>query len=147
MIGLIMLGVNLTKENGGVPYKNSLTELSGYVEWIKNEKYGVKFKFINNDTHLDYMSKFGGKNKVYERIIDSKGLTISVLYKETIPREGFKGTVYHDIWQISIGDEILKSYEELDEAYRGDNFLLFIIIPLFLFGGVYIGRKAWIQNH
>lgn len=142
-IGLAILNVNVTEDNGGVPYKHSLTAMNGKTLWVKDEKYGIKFKFAGADVFLNYPSKLGSKAMVYEVLKDSKHKDVSVLYKQTIPRQGFDGDVYHNVWQIVIDGRVIQSYENAEKNWRNNELWLWVIIPLFLIGGPYIGWQTW----
>jgi len=142
-IGVVMLYVNITEDNGGVPYKHSLIPLVGKTLWVNDGKYGIKFKLDGSNIFLNYPSKIGSMSKIYEALKNSKNQDVSVLYEQTIPRKGFEGDVYHNVWQIVIDGRVIQSYENAEKSWRKDELWLWVVIPLFLIGGPYIGWKAW----
>jgi hypothetical protein len=144
LIGCILFFGQITSENGGVPYKNDLNHAAGYVEWSEKTQYSVKFHFLDRDDNFIYMSQFGGLSALHNSLESSKVKEISVLYKERKRREGYSGPLNHDIWELSINGKTVKAYEELEDAYRSDKLFLFLLVPLFLFGGFYSARKYWL---
>ncbi len=138
-----MLYVNATEENGGVPYKHSLMPAVGKIRWVEDGKYGIKFQLDSTTVFLNYSSKLGSMSVIYQALIASNNKDVSVLYKPTIPRKGFEGDVYHNVWQIEIDGKVILPYEDAEKAWRNNELWLWLVIPLFLIGGPYIGWNSW----
>jgi ABC-type antimicrobial peptide transport system permease subunit len=144
-IGVVMLYVNIAEENGGVPFKRELEAISGSVAWVEKSRYGVKFQLKGSDIFLNYQSKLGGMSNIFRTLNNLNEKPLAILFKRTIPRKDFTGDVYHNVWEIRTEAEVIRSYEKSEEEWRSDELWLFVIIPLFLFGGAHIGWKAMRQ--
>ncbi|TLU61232.1 hypothetical protein FE810_15535 [Thalassotalea litorea] len=145
VMGFAFLYINITEENGGVPYENTLIQKSGEIDWLKKEKYGIKFQFTDKELFFNFQSKLGGIGDIYQALKVSKDKTVLIRYKETIPRTGFTGDVYHNVWVIDIDGQAIRSYEESESQWRNDEIWLFLLIPMFIIGGAFIGRKNLLQ--
>lgn len=142
-LGFVILFFNLTEENGGVPYEHTLIKKSGEIDWVKKEKYGIKFQFLDKKLLFTYNSKLGGMNSIYQALQASNGKIVSIKYKETTRRSGFSGDVYHGVWTIDIDGNSIRTYSESERAWRNDEYWLFVVVPLFILGGAHIARKSF----
>ena len=145
-MGFVMAYFSLTSVNGGFPYKDSLSEVNGYISWVKEHKYGIRFSFMDNDLNFNYPSKSKGLWTVKNALVNSKGKVVTVLYKTNEGRLPIKPeNEYHNVFEITENENVIRSYVEVQKAWKSDNKLMPIIIALFLLGGPYIwweyGRK------
>ena len=139
-LGLIILFA----VSGNVLPKPDLTLLQGKIDWVKaTGKHGdnLRFKFLNNDTHLIYHS-IGGQTSKAHSALASQGATISVLYDQTDSHSPpFDENSFHSIYELTKDGITIRSYESMVEAYAANSRLagwaglvsLFIAGIFFLF--------------
>lgn len=141
--GVSIMYVQLTQVNGGFPYKEDLAIHEGYIDWVQKHDYGIRFAFVNDKYNFNYPSKSNGQGIVYDSLINSKGVQVKVLFE---PRDGTKPiyTVkeFHDVFEIMVGENIVRSYAESENDWKSDNLLMPFVVVLFLFGGPYIWWKT-----
>ncbi|MFB2734656.1 hypothetical protein [Shewanella mangrovisoli] len=141
--GVSIAYVQLTQVNGGFPYKEDLAIREGYVDWIQKYDYGIRFAFVGDKYNFNYPSKSNGQSIVYDSLIDSKGVLVEVLFEpgdRTKPIYTVKE--FHDVFEIKVGENVVRSYAESEKAWKSDNLLMPFIVVLFLFGGPYIWWKT-----
>ena len=130
---------SLTSVNGGFPYKDRLSEASGYISWVKEHRYGIRFTFIDHNLNFNYPSKSKGLWSVKNALVNSKGKVVTVLYKANEGRLPIKPeNEYHNVFEIIENENVIRSYDQAQKAWKSDNKLLPIIIISFLLGGPYI---------
>ena len=142
-LGVSIGYVQLTQVNGGFPYKEDLAKREGFVDWVQEYEYGIRFAFADDEYNFNYPSKSDGQGIVYDSLLNSKGQRVEVLFE---PREGTKPIYtdkeFHDVFDIKVGDNVVRSYAESDKAWKSDNLLMPFILALFLIGGPYIWWKT-----
>jgi hypothetical protein len=142
-LGVSIGHVQLTQVNGGFPYKEELSKREGFVDWVQEYEYGIRFSFVDDKYNFNYPSKSDGQGIVYDSLLNSKGQKVEVLFE---PREG-TGLIYadkefHDVFDIKVGGNVVRSYAESEKAWKSDNLLMPFILALFLIGGPYIWWKT-----
>ena len=119
-LGLVILFL----VSGKVLPKSELTLLEGKIDWVKaTGKNGdtLRFKFLNNETHLIYHS-IGGQTSKTHSALASQGSAISVLYDLTDSHSPpFDENSYHTIYELIKNGETIRSYESMVEAYASNS--------------------------
>jgi hypothetical protein len=141
--GTALAWAHLTQENGGFPYLEQLTETSGQVDWVQSYDYGIRFGLVDSDKNFNYMSKMDGQGIVYDSLVNSGGKTVRILFKNSEPNSPiYTDKKYFSVFEIEVGDRMIRSLAESEDAWRSDNFFAPFLIVFFVFGGVYIGNKT-----
>jgi hypothetical protein len=143
LIGPKILHTYFTNPSAGLPLYEKLTLVEGKVDWIKREKYGVKFGFQDNKINFNYPSKAKGMWKVEESLNNSFGANVKILAEldDSFSPMG-SNEKYHDVFEVIVGEQVVRSYEDSSQGWLGDNKLMPYIGFGLLFGGVYIAVQA-----
>ena len=143
VLGLTIGFVNLNQVNSGFPFKSDLVEKRGFVEWVEAYDYGIRFGFVNDPMHFNYPSKSNGQDVVETTLLNSKNHIVTILYEATDSHSPiYSSTIYYNFFELSVNGQLVRSYEESEQAWTSDNKLTPLIVALFLIGGVYIWRKT-----
>lgn len=147
ILGLVMgsyfLGSYLIDPLNGLPKKYELQEASGQLEWVKGHEYGVKFKFLDQVTIFNYMSKVNAVGLVESSLINAGNKEVRVLIKfDDVNTNLITGQKFNAIYQLEISGQSIRSYDEIKEAWASDNRVGLFLGPFFLFCAFYIYRKA-----
>ncbi|MCO6355755.1 hypothetical protein GBO14_13620 [Pseudoalteromonas shioyasakiensis] len=142
-LGISISYVQLTQKNGGFPYKEELVSRHGYIDWVQEYDYGIRFAFVDDNYNFNYPSKSNGQSIVYDSLFNSKGKRVEILFE---PRESTKPIYttkeFHDVFEVKIEQNVIRSYAESEKAWKSDNLLMPFILVLFLIGGPYIWWKT-----
>ena len=142
LLGISIGYVQLTQENGGFPNKDELIMHTGYLDSITEYKYGIRFVLSNDNHHFNYPSKSGSQDKVYQALLNAGDKEIKVLFEANVSRKPtYTSKEYHDVFELHIGDNIIRSYSESEKAWKSDNLLLPLIIFMFLSFPIYVWWK------
>jgi hypothetical protein len=143
ILGVCIGYVQLTQENGGFPYKDDLSKREGFINWVQEYDYGIRFGFVDDPYNFDYPSKSDGQGIVYDSLLNSEGYKVAILFE---PRETKKPIYtdkeFHNVFEVEVNDNIIRSYAESEKAWKSDNLLTPFIVVLFIFGGAYVLRKT-----
>jgi hypothetical protein len=119
-LGLIIL----FSVSGKVLPRSQLTQIQGEIDWVKaTGKHGnnLRFKFINNDTHLIYHS-IGGQTSKTHSALANKSSVISVLYDQSDSHSPPSDeNSYHTIYELTKDGSIVRSYESMVKAYASNS--------------------------
>ena len=134
--------VHLTQENSGFPYREDLVPHQGYVDWVEEYKYGIRFAFEGDKYNFNYPTKSDGQGIVYDSLLNSKGKNIEVLFEANkFTKPIYTVKEFYDVFEIKVNNNIVRSYIESEKAWKSDNLLMPFIVALFLFGGPLFGGK------
>jgi hypothetical protein len=143
VFGCYFLIAPLINPLNGLPNKSELVGVSGKVYWIKSHDYGVKFKLENDETIFNYPSKANSVGIVESALEYSENNSIKVLIKlNDFNKNLITGQEYTDIYEISVGDNLIRSYDDVKDAWAGDNKVGLFLGPFMIFAAFYIYRKA-----
>lgn len=143
LVGLKILHVYFSDPAAGLPSYEDLTLIEGEVDWIKREKYGIKFGFLDNELNFNYPSKANGMGIIGDHLSNSYGKNVKILaeLEDSFSPMG-SNEKYHYVFEVIVGNQIVRSYEESSRAWLGDNKLIPYIGFGFLLGGIYIAVQA-----
>ena len=142
LLGIVIGHNALTQENDGFPFKEKLSERSGFIDRIEKYKYGIKFKFSDGDRNFNYPSKSRGQGVVWDALVASKGKEVTILYKSDDSNSPvYSKKRYHDVFEIKVNERMVRSYSESEKSWKSDNKLTPMIVVLFLLGGPCIWWK------
>ena len=120
-LGISISYVQLTQKNGGFPYKEELVSRDGYIDWVQEYNYGIRFAFVDDNYNFNYPSKSNGQSIVYDSLFNSKGKRVEVLFE---PRESTKpiytNKEFHDVFEVKIEQNVIRSYAESEKAWKSD---------------------------
>lgn len=143
VLGLCIGFAHLNQVNSGFPFKDDLIKKSGLVKWVQEHKYGIRFGFVDDPMNFNYPSKSDGQGVVKDSLIKSKGQIVTILYDAADTHSPiYSSKVYHDFFQLTVDDLLVRSYSESEKAWKSDNKLTPVIVALFLIGGLYLWRKT-----
>ncbi|PCK32996.1 hypothetical protein [Pseudoalteromonas piscicida] len=142
-LGLSIGFVNLNQVNSGFPFKSSLVEKSGFVDWVQAYDYGIRFGFVNDPMNFNYPSKSNGQGAVEQALLKSKGQLVTILFEASDTHSPiYSSKKYYNFFELKVNGQLVRSYEESEQAWKLDNKLTPFIVALFLIGGIYIWRKT-----
>ncbi|MDK9683204.1 hypothetical protein AADY36_19040 [Pseudoalteromonas sp. D15MCD-2] len=142
-LGISISYVQLTQKNGGFPYKEELVSRDGYIDWVQEYDYGIRFAFVDDNYNFNYPSKSNGQSIVYDSLFNSKGKRVEVLFEPSESTKPIYTTKeFHDVFEVKIEQNVIRSYAESEKAWKSDNLLMPFILVLFLIGGPYIWWKT-----
>lgn len=143
VFGSYFLIAPLINPLNGLPKKDELVEVEGKVDWIQGHRYGVKFKLLDEEITLNYPSKANAHGKVERALLTADDDLVNVLIKLNDFNESLvTGEKNTDVYQVYVGDNLIRSYEEVSAAWAGDNKVGLFLGPFMIFAAFYIYRKA-----
>ena len=121
----------------GLPPRASLRTATGHVQWVRSDKYGVKFALDGSERAYKYYSKSGAMGAVESNLVHARE-PITVLYDPASP----SGPIYSDeeffeVLELSKPAGPIRRYEDVEEGYRSDNRVALWMAPIFLCMGIY----------
>lgn len=139
-LGVSISYVQLTQENGGLPYRENLSEAVGYIDWVQSYKYGIRFSFIDGQRNFNYPSKSNGLGVVKDSLNASTEKLVTILFDgKNTTSPIYSDREYHDVLEVRVGEKVIRSYDDSAKAWKADNLLFPFIVALFLISGPYIG--------
>lgn len=135
-----------TVPNDRFPIKDSLVNTIGTIENFSQQEHRIKIKLRNDIITYGYESKGRGFSQVMEALNAHEGDEITLLVKPQKNSNIFNEDGYKSIYQISIGENVIRTYEEIKEAHRKDNYLIPFIGLLFFCGSILLYRKVVIRK-
>jgi hypothetical protein len=113
--------------SGDIPERKMLTKIEGNIDWVKaTGKNGstLRFKFLNDDTHLIYHSIGGKVSKTHSALL-SRNASITVLYDQSDSHSPpFDENSYYTIYELIKNGSVIRSRENLIRAYAANSRLL-----------------------
>lgn len=135
--------VYITQENSGYPLRGALVETQGYVSWVEKYKYGIRFGLTTSELNFVYPSKANGQGVVLEALLNSKGKQARFSYLSSEPKGPLYNDVkYYTVFELFVENIPIRTYEQTEKAWKGDNKLTPFIFVLFFGGSIYIWRKT-----
>lgn len=129
---LIPAGVALTSlAREEIPDLRSLQPSAGQVDWVDDRGSLLRFALRGEPRVYGYNGKGGRLGQVVRELKAAQGSTVSLRYAAPLIEPGV-GPAYYRVWDISIEDRPVRSYEDTRRAWHADNLL-----------GVCIGAAAW----
>jgi hypothetical protein len=138
----IFLSTNLDPR-AGIPPKSELLAASGEVSWVQERKYGTRFGLAGVAQKFEYPSKANGMGVVRKALRRGAERTVSVRYEADASGPIHSDEVYHDVWEIKVGDRVVRSYAESAAAWESDNRLTPWLAAAMALIGFYLGFTAW----
>ncbi len=121
LAGFMLFGFDADE---GAPPRESLEEARGIVTWWKSDTYSVRFELSRLDRGLSYTSKFGAHRRVRREISQAGERPVRVLFQRTNRKAPFWGDrSYDSVYEIEVGDRVVRKWSEVDQSIRSDNSL------------------------
>ena len=125
-----------------LPPRESLRTATGQIDWVKSDKYGVKFALQGSSRAYEYHSKANEMGAVESRLVNTRE-PITVLYDPEDPSGPiYSDEVFHDVYELSTPTGAFRSYEEIQAAYRSDNKIALWMSPIFFCMAIYLLVQA-----
>jgi hypothetical protein len=101
---------------GGIPHRESLTKIEGQL--ISLTKDGAtKFKLSTNNKEFQYISKSGGEVLVAKKLTKAGDSKVTILVRmENVEPHFITGKMHYTVFEISIDDEPVRTYEQISAA-------------------------------
>jgi hypothetical protein len=135
-----------TDPNDRFPEKESLVNTIGTIESFSQQEHRIKIKLENDIITYGYESKGRGFSQVMDALNAREREEITLLVKHQKSSNIFNEDGYKSIYQISFGENVIRTYEDIKEAHRQDNILIPFIGLFFLCGSVLLYRKVVIRK-
>ena len=119
--------------NNEFPAYDDLVFHTGEVSTVKKTKYSVDIIFDNSDTKFKYMSKGNSLSRVNDMARQSGQLTVGY-----IPSDKSS----HVIFEINLNQTMIRSHDEIKQAYSDDDDIVNWLAPIFILMGTYLGLVA-----
>ncbi len=127
LIALALISVGLgvwfivgwSNAGDNVPPKGTLLYTEGFIETLSKSKYDTTFTLSNNSNRFRVLSKMNGHHQIYKSLKNSK-YKVAVLYADR-KKDPVAGKAAYLVWEIKIGAELVKSYEQSKQAYINDD--------------------------
>ena len=126
----------------GLPPRESLRSATGQIDWVRANKYGVKFALQGSERAYAYHSK-GSALGIVKYVLVNTREPITVLYDpENAGGPIYSDEVFHDVYELSSPAGAFRRYEDIEDAYRSDNNLALWMSPIFLCMAIYLLVQA-----
>ena len=132
----------LVDGDAGVVDESALLAAKGRVAWVEKHKYGVRFGLDGVDRNFSYPSKGGGADSVRDALAGAGDETVRIRYEPDAHGPWGSDVRYHDIWAMSVGDRVVRSYEGTAGGYRDDNAVAPWLGGFFVLGGAVLLMSA-----
>jgi hypothetical protein len=123
----------------GIPPRHMLASASGEVEWVKPEKYAVRFKLNGEPKLFSYASKGNAMDHVRDALSRSSAPVVTVLYDPTDSHEPvYSRDTYFSVYEISLRGEAVRTHAQVASAWASDTAIapwlagVFAVIACFL---------------
>lgn len=126
----------------GIPARETLSAITGTVEWIESGRRGVRFKLHCSPCVFHYGSKSGATSLVRETLARPDRPAIGVLYR---PSKTFlAGDDICNPYELSANGEVFRSYAAVGTAWDDDQAVAPWLGGIFLAAGVVFAFFAMI---
>lgn len=128
--------------DAGIPRMSALGEASGRLESIDARKNGVRFRLAGRTESFEYPANGRGYGIVESALRTAGPRNVAVLFdpKARLPAAGAGSC--HDVWQVAIDGQIVRSFREVSDGWRLNNRFALGICVFFLSSGVYFAVLA-----
>jgi hypothetical protein len=123
----------------GIPPRHLLAPASGKVEWVKPEKYAVRFKFSGEPKLFSYASKGNAVDQVRNALSQNSPPVVTVLYDPTDSHGPvYSSETYYSVYEISLHDKAVRTHAQVASAWASDTAIapwlaaVFAVIACFL---------------
>lgn len=138
-MGVAFLYAYFSDPTGGLPKYEELTEIEGEIDWVTSHRYGIRFGLKDNPQKLNYPSKMNALGLVRESLTTASGNKLVVLTDLNDPHSPiYSDNVYYDVFEISVADRIVRSYEESANEWLSDQRLSPYLGAFFVVSGFII---------
>lgn len=117
----------------GIPERSKLATASGTVRWVDRGEYVISFRLTGHDRGFEYASKGRAVGRVRRALQGSGPAEATVLFN---PHRS-SGPVssderFHPVYELSVGGVAVRTYDEVQAAWRADNRIGFWLGVAFL---------------
>lgn len=127
----------------GIPDKSALLAAHGRVVAVGSERYGVKFRLQGRPEIFYLPSKAGGSGAAEAALDRAGSAVVSVLFEAEPRRPLFSDDRRYDVWQLTVGDRDVRTFEQSGAGWRSDNSVARWVFAFSLALGVYFALLAW----
>jgi hypothetical protein len=106
----------------GAPSKSSLSEARGRVTSWRSGRYSTDFALDGSSCRFSYGSKSGERGRVDEALKTARD-SVGVRYVAQTPSWYRERTTSCSVYEIAVGDRLVRSWDEVDRSIREDNAL------------------------
>jgi hypothetical protein len=122
------------------PSEAALEQVAGHISQVTSLGNEVLFRLKNDDRTFAYPSKAGQMLEVREALKTSQQVSIKFDGRRArAPLFGMlKTESRYDVWEIRVGESVVREYREVAQAKKEDDALSFVIVPFLLGSGIYL---------
>lgn len=145
LVGFVMTAICLMNldPKAGIAAEATLLEATGKVDWIEEYRYGTRFGLVGISERFDYLSKAKGMGAVRNALNHAGGRVVSVLYESKTHGPMYSDDKYHNVWELTIGDRVVRSYAVSAASWESNNRLVPWLGSAMGFCGLVLGYGAW----
>ncbi|MCP8464069.1 hypothetical protein NK553_08935 [Pseudomonas sp. ZM23] len=119
----------------GIPDPASLQSATGRVTWLETSKGGLSFRLNGHDPRFVYAASWGEFPRVLSHL--QSAAPITVYFAQPSERGGVA------VWKLVAPNVSVRSFEDIAERRRRDNYLAFPLGLLCAVGALYFFDSAW----
>lgn len=143
IIGLLILRAYIMDPTRGLPAYGELQAIQGRVAWVDPYEFGVRFGFSGDSRGFAYLSKAEAHHKVTKHLVNAGDRLITVLAElDDSHSPLYSDKTYHVVFQVVVGEQLVRSYQEVADAWAGDNKLMLLVGILLLLSGGFTGWQT-----
>lgn len=143
--GGIAMFVLFDADMGIVP-ESTLLAAEGRVDWIEKDKYGVDFGLEGVERDFSFPNKGGNAGGIHDALAGAGDAIVRVRFEPDSHGPMHSDVRYHDVWEVAVGDDVVRTYAETVDGYRHDNTFMPWLAGFFAFGGVFLLCTAWLAR-
>ena len=153
-IMLISLGVFvIALIDNKIPDRLQLADVTGQVKSLEKvtSKGGgisaIRFSLSNNHGHFHYVSKSGNIDEVWNFLDQASLSEMNLLFDPAdCHSPPFEDRTFCIVYEIRFGDKMIRSYEDVAESWRQDNYVGWVlgigsVIAGFAALAIYLGKR------
>ncbi|NQZ12777.1 MAG: hypothetical protein HRT35_36960 [Algicola sp.] len=124
---------------GGTPSHDELAVSRGSIEWVKSDEFRISFKFDEKPDTFGYPINHRDGYLVKKRLLEADKTVVTVKAQLQPTRNKNKSRPkYHKVFEVAIGDEVIKSYKQVtQDLIQRNKINVFILVALFIPTGLW----------
>lgn len=130
----------MTRSSASPPAEVALEQIAGHISQVTLLRGEVLFRLKNDKRSFAYLSRAGQMLEVREAL--KTPLLVSIKFDGRRARAPLFGMLEtesrYDVWEIRVGERVVREYRDVAQSWREDNALSYLIIPFLLGGGIYL---------
>ena len=123
----------------GVPPRTVLQTASGFMSWVEKGRYSIRFGLKGDSRVFQYHSKAGLMGKVYDGLAGNPQPLVTLLVDaKGSPTSSFGFQQEFPVYEVQVSGKPLRTYQEVQDAWRSDNRLAFSLGIVIAFVGSFL---------